>query len=324
MREKLLIAGHDLKFFTLILEELKKSEKYEIKLDEWTGHDIRNISESQKHLEWADIIFCEWGLGNAVWYSNNKLPHQKLFLRMHGQERNTPYYKDFDLDNIDKVITVSPYIYELFSKNTDIPRDKMMVIYNAIDVQSMNKPKEDDYQFNLAIIGFCPVLKRLDLAIEVFEKLWLSDDRYKLFIKGKMPMEYPWLWGQNEEREYYEEIFNKIETSPWKNSVIFEDFGSIDVFLKKIGFVLSMSDFETFHLAPGEGMASGALPVIRNWGGSDLIYPSEYIFETTDEMKDFIERSSVDAMRAKQEKIVKEYAEKFDVVKIAEEIQSVL
>jgi len=158
MKKKLLVAGHDLKFFTLILDELKKSEKYEIKLDEWAGHAIHNISESQMHLEWADIIFCEWGLGNAVWYSNNKLPRQKLFVRMHGQERNTSYYKDFDLDNIDKVITVSPYIYELLNQKITIPRDKMIVIYNAVDVEGLNKPKEDDYQFNLAIIGFCPKL----------------------------------------------------------------------------------------------------------------------------------------------------------------------
>ena len=321
MKKKLLIAGHDLKFFTLILDQLKKSENFEINIDEWSGHAIHNISESQRHLEWADIIFCEWGLGNAVWYSNNKLPHQKLFVRMHGQERNTAYYKDFDLDNIDKVITVSPYIYELLTQKTSIPRDKMTVIYNAVDVENLNILKEDDYQFNLAIIGFCPKLKRLDLAIEVFEKLWMADNRYKLFIKGKMPAEYSWLWEQDEEREYYEEIFNKIEASPWKGSVIFEGFGSIDIFLKKIGFVLSTSDFETFHLAPGEGMASGAIPVIRNWAGSELVYPSEYIFDTPDEMISYIEKLKVG--REQEEQKVKKYVEKhFDVGKIAETIQS--
>jgi len=142
-----------------------------------------------------------------------------------------------------------------------------------------------------------------------------------LFIKGKMPSEYSWLWGQDEEREYYEGIFSKIETSSWKDSIIFEEFGSIDVFLKKIGFVISMSDFETFHLAPGEGMASGAIPVIRNWAGSELVYPNEYIFESTDEMKNYIEKFKI--TRGKKERIVKEYVEEhFDVIKIANLIQS--
>ena len=325
MKKKLLIAGHDLKFFTLILEELKKIKKYEIEIDEWAGHAIHNISESQKHLEWADIIFCEWGLGNAVWYSNNKLPHQKLFVRMHGQERNTSYYRNFDLDNIDKIITVSPYIYEIFNQQTEIPRDKMTVIYNAIDVELLDEPKEHDYEFNLGIIGICPKLKRLDLAVEVFEKLWTTNKRYKLFIKGKMPSEYPWLWKQDEEREHYEEIFKKIESAPWKDSIIFEEFGPINDFLKKIGFVLSTSDFETFHLAPGEGMASGAIPVIRNWSGSELVYPSEYIFETTEEMKKYIEMFNTKAALEKQERIVKDYVKKhFAVTKIADLIQSLL
>ena len=39
----------------------------------------------------------------------------------------------------------------------------------------------------------------------------------------------------------------------------------VGTWLRRIGFILSTSDDESFHLAPAEGMASGAVPVIRSW-----------------------------------------------------------
>jgi glycosyltransferase involved in cell wall biosynthesis len=98
-----------------------------------------------------------------------------------------------------------------------------------------------------------------------------------------MPQEYSWLWNKEEEREYYEAIFNRIEKAPWKDAVIFEGFGDISEWLSKVGIILSTSDFESFHLSPSEGMASGAYPIILNWDGSDTIYPKEYLLSDVEE-----------------------------------------
>ena len=141
MKKKLLIAGHDLKFFTLILQELKKSNKYDIKVDEWKGHAIHDISESQKYLEWADIIFCEWGLGNAVWYSHRKRVDQKLIIRMHSQETRAKYWENFFLGNINEFIVITPYMFEKFHHIFNIPRKKLKMIYNMVETEKYNLPK---------------------------------------------------------------------------------------------------------------------------------------------------------------------------------------
>jgi len=47
--------------------------------------------------------------------------------------------------------------------------------------------------------------------------------------------------------------------------------------LQKIGFLLSTSDDESFHLSPAEGMASRAVPVIRPWPGADEIYDPRWV-----------------------------------------------
>jgi hypothetical protein len=282
---KVVFAGHDLKFAKLIIDYLELTGNYEIRLDQWKGHNVHDEDHSKDCVKWADLVVCEWGLGNAVWYSDNKLPGQKLIVRMHRQEVQTVYPKQFNLDNIEKIIAISPYVYEEFYRVFKLPREKMTMIYNVVDSNMMDQEKEGDSRYNLGFIGMSPKMKRLDLAIDILEKLWQKDSRYKLFIKGKLPQEYPWLWNKEHEREYYEKLFNRINEAPWKSAVVFDGFGSdIPNWLKKIGYVLSTSDFESFHLAPSEGAASGAVPLILKWDGSDTIYPKHFLFNSVDDI----------------------------------------
>ena len=48
--------------------------------------------------------------------------------------------------------------------------------------------------------------------------------------------------------------------------------------------MLSTSDDESFHVAPAEGMVSGAVPVIRHWPGAEAVYDTRWIHETPQEM----------------------------------------
>ncbi len=56
-----------------------------------------------------------------------------------------------------------------------------------------------------------------------------------------------------------------------------------------MGFVLSPSDFESFHMAVGEGMLTGSIPIVWNWDGANEIWPKEYIVNDTNEAKKLIE-----------------------------------
>ena len=199
---RVVFAGHDLKFAKLIIDYLELTGNYEIRLDQWKGHNVHDENHSKECLQWADVIVCEWGLGNAVWYSEHKLPNQKLIVRMHLQEVQTIYPKQFNFINIDKIIAISPYVYEEFYRVFKLPREKMTMIYNVVDTKIMAQDKLEESKFHLGFIGMSPKRKRLDLAVDVLEKLWKKDSRYKLFIKGKLPQEYPWLWNKEHEREY--------------------------------------------------------------------------------------------------------------------------
>lgn len=292
---KLLFAGHDLKFIKMAMDYFEQHPQFDIKIDQWDGHNAHNEKKSQECLNWADVIFCEWGLGNTVWYSNHKLPHQKLIVRMHLQERDTEYPKDFKMDNIDQIIAISPYIYEEFHRVCDIPRDKMTMIYNMIDTEKFDKEKDhDEVSFHLGIVGILPSRKRLDRALNILESLYNHDSRYKLFIKSKRPEEVRWVWSRDDERKYFKEVYDRIEKEPWGKNVIFEGHGSdMDEWFKKIGYVLSTSDFESFHLAPMEGLVGGSIPIVYHWVGAETIYQDDYIFENEKSAVDYIVNEKV-------------------------------
>lgn len=288
---KLVFAGHDLKFIDLAIEYFSNHPQYEVRIDKWSGHNKHDLKESRSCLEWADVIFCEWGLGNAVWYSNNKHKGQKLIVRMHAQEKNTGYYNDFKMYNISKIIVVSPYMFEEFSRICNLPREKMKVISNMIDTDKFNKPKYSDEKlnFNIGIVGIIPSLKRFDIALDLLEELWNKDERYTLYVRSKLPQDVEWLKNREEEQQYYKQLFNRIENARWSKNVVFDKPGhDMDQWFRKIGYVLSTSDFESFHLAPMEGMSSGSIPLIINRIGADTIFPKKYIFNNHIQMADYI------------------------------------
>ncbi|MGX9900573.1 glycosyltransferase [Arthrobacter sp. SA17] len=51
---------------------------------------------------------------------------------------------------------------------------------------------------------------------------------------------------------------------------------------RKIGVVISVSDFESFHLTLPDGAASGAVPASLAWPGADQIYPTTWLHPDED------------------------------------------
>jgi glycosyltransferase involved in cell wall biosynthesis len=101
-----------------------------------------------------------------------------------------------------------------------------------------------------------------------------------------MPWDYAWIWRRPGEPETTDAYLRRIQVSErLRGAVVFDQFGpDVASWLRRVGFILSTSDDESFHLAPAEGMASGAIPVVRSWPGADTIYESRWIHDDPSEM----------------------------------------
>ncbi len=309
MKCTILFNGHDFKFLDPVISHYREKPGFEVLIDSHRAHVITDTDASRKMLEKADTVFCEWALGNAVWYSKNKRKDQKLIVRLHRQELTTSYLNDIEWENVDHLILICPRNLDIILERFPFLKGKTKIIYNPIDCDSFDLPKLYGSEFNLGMIGNAPKLKAPHLAFEILEKLKRIDSRYTLFIKGKQPWEYDWLWRRTEERAYYDAFYARIKNSPCANSVVFDPHGNdIGDWFSKIGFILSTSDLEGSHQAVAEGMASGAVPVIRNWAGSEQLYPDRFIFRNTDEAAALVRKWSSREHYDRECKSVKQFA----------------
>ncbi len=276
------VAGHDLKFFTRLLDYLRSRPDMEIRVDHWAALKAHDEKRSQDLVDWADVIICEWCGPNALWFASHKRTDQRLVVRLHRFELYAAWPKQLDIDAVDQVVCVSPHYTDLTREVTGWPASKVVTIPNWVDDAQLDRAKLPGAEHHLGMIGIAPSRKRLDLALDVLEELRRDDPRFTLFVKSKLPWEYWWIWQKEEERAHYEKVFRRIRRSHLlSGGVVFDSYGrDVASWLRRIGFVLSTSDDESFHLAPAEGMASGAVPALLNWPGAETIYDPRWIHES--------------------------------------------
>jgi glycosyltransferase involved in cell wall biosynthesis len=284
-----LVMSHDFKFFTRILDHLVAVPGIEVEVDRWPGLDDHDAAATLEALERAEVVICEWCGPNAIFASRHKRPGQRLIVRLHRFELDSGYWKQVNIDAVDSIVAVSPYYRERIVEVTGWPDEKVVCIPNWVDNLQLDRPKIQGARFNLGLVGAAPSLKRLDLAFDVLARLREADPRFHLFVKSKMPWEYPWIWAKDEEKQRYAEAFRKLRSDRLAGAVVFDPFGpDVARWFRKIGFILSTSDLESFHLAVSEGMASGAVPVIRPWPGAERIYAGRWLRSDPDAMASFV------------------------------------
>ena len=298
---RVVIAGHDLKFCTPLIEYFRLQPDIEVRVDQWASLGEHDEAVSKELAEWADVVICEWCCPNAVWYSRHKRRGSRLLVHLHRFELYSHYPGQVKIGNVDQVICVSDHYARLTREHTGWPAAKVVTVPNPLDVSQLDRPKLDGAAFHLGMIGIVPSRKRLDLTLDVLEELRRYDDRYLLYVKSGMPWEHWWVWQNPAEREHYSAALRRAQRSPLlRDAVVFDDAGpDVAAWLRRVGYVLSTSDDESFHVAPAEGMASGAVPVIRHWPGAETIYDRRWIRDTPAEMAEFIASlAAPDAWRA--------------------------
>jgi glycosyltransferase involved in cell wall biosynthesis len=285
-RLKVVVAGHDLKFFTALLDYLTSRADMDVRVDHWPALKVHDPERSQEMADWADVVVCEWCGPNALWYAQHKRPGQRLLVRLHRFELYAGWPGRLDIEAVDGVICVSPHYAALTRKITGWPEDKIVVVPNWVDVDQLDRPKLDGAEHHLGFIGMAPSRKRLDRALDVLEELRRDDLRYTLFVKSQLPWDLWWIWQKDEERAHFEQVLRRVRRSrSLAGAVVFDPYKpDVGAWLRRVGFVLSTSDDESFHLAPAEGMASRAVPALLGWPGADTIYDSHWIHADTGAM----------------------------------------
>src|SRR5690606_9815098 len=146
----------DFKFIDPFYSHLKKVG-HSVQRDEWEWGQPKSIARTKNQIKTADIIFCEWGLANAVWHSNNKRVGTKLYIRAHLQEINPRARKfgsQIKIDNVDKVIFVQEEVRLEAIRLWNWPKEKTCVIPNFV-LSDEYRPmhRENTRKIRLGMVG---------------------------------------------------------------------------------------------------------------------------------------------------------------------------
>ncbi|MDO4239603.1 glycosyltransferase [Micrococcus sp.] len=298
---RVVVAGHDLKFAGELLDLLRAHPRVDLRIDAWETLHRHDESASRAHAAWADVVLCEWAGPNAVWYARHKRPGQRLVVRLHMFELRGAWLQDLDLDAVDTLVTVSDHYRDLTVEALGADPARVRVIPNAVSVADLSREPVAGAEFRLGLVGIVPLRKRLDRALDLLRALRAEDDRFTLHVRGRMPWEYRHEWHKPLQREGYLDLFARLGGDPLHRAVAFEPFGAdMGTWLRRMGWVLSPSSVESFHLAPAEGMAAGAIPVIWDRPGAAGVFGADLVHADTDAAARWILELTQDAARRQE------------------------
>jgi glycosyltransferase involved in cell wall biosynthesis len=282
-RRAVLISGYDLRFARELAERLANRTDLDVTVDEWP-HFSRQTKQSEALLGGAESIFADWARHSAVRYSERKRPDQFLAVRLHRYEIEAPYPATIAIDNVDAVVYIAPLMGRRIRDELGWPQEKLVYIPNYVNVDWLDRPKLPEARFALGLVGIEFSIKRFDLALDLLAKVRQVDRRFTLVVRSSQPWGHKFAWARPAERAYTGECFARIEQDPLlRDGVIFDQPGrDMARWFRRIGHVLSTSDVEGCHTAVAEGMASGAVPVVRPWPGAAEVYEPRWVHDDLD------------------------------------------
>jgi glycosyltransferase involved in cell wall biosynthesis len=286
---RLLFAGHEFKFLDALFPFFLMDPRFDVRFDKWEKNRIHEADLSQTLIEWADIVFCEWCSGAAVWYSENISAGQRLIIRLHRFELFSPHPERVEFDSVDRLIVVSDYFKERCATDLGVDRNKIDVLPQFVDCHELDRPKHSWAAQTLGFVGINSFSqKRLDRAVDLLERLRAMDRKWRMRIRSTMPWDLPWIWRDDRQKNSFRAVFAKLAADRDLSDAIIFDLPGPDMaeWYRNVSFIVSTSESEGCHTAVAEGMASGAYPLVLDWPGSRTLYPQAHIAGTVSGLAD--------------------------------------
>jgi Glycosyltransferase len=265
------------KFLEDIIEKIFIIDTYEVK-----KVIVKNYSQMDKAMEWADICWFEWCDGLIAYASNSEISkHKKIICRLHYYEVFTEIINNIKWNRIDNVIFVSDFVKNKFQEKLQIWDDKKnVVIPNGINLDKFKYlPKERGY--NIAFLASIDLRKNPMLVIQYFYEIWKKDNRYHLYFGGDII---------DELLEEY--LIGILKTLKIEKNVHFDgriEREQLNNWFKDKHFIISGSIGEGHPVGIMEAMSCGLKPLIHYFPGVYDFYPKDYVYSSFREFKDIIE-----------------------------------
>ncbi len=283
--------------------------------------EVQDIDQIYEVMKSSDISWFEWCTEMVV--EASKLPKVcKNIVRLHRFEAYNNWPSQVQWENIDMLITVgNSFVKEALLKQVpDVEnRTQLVTVPNGINFDKFKFidkgfPSRDGLQNgtrrpgkNIACVGYLNMRKNPMLLLQCMQKLHYIDPEYKLFFAGT--------FQDAMLEQYIRHIVNALELT---DAVFFDSWqADINSWLQDKDYIVSASIGESQGMGLLEGMACGLKAVIHNFPGASQIFPSEFLFNISEEFCEQILSNTYEPQRYRRF-VEENYSLKKQLLKINE------
>jgi len=225
-------------------------------------------------MKWSDISWFEWCTNLAVIAS--RLPKTcKNIIRLHRYEAYEQWPQQINWANIDILITVGNSFVKntLFNRIPNIGNQTSTVtIPNGVNLEKFTFINRQRGK-NIAFLTNLRMIKNPAFVLQCMQKLHYIDPQYRLFFAGD--------FQDTALKQYLKHMVDALEL---RDVVSFDGWqDDVNSWLEDKHYIVSTSIIESQGMGLLEGMACGLKPVIHNFPGADQIFPSEFLFNISEE-----------------------------------------
>jgi glycosyltransferase involved in cell wall biosynthesis len=260
-------GGDGSRFLNDIIEFIK--QRFEVRI--FDGSTEQQLFELTKS---SDICWFEWCTNLPVFAS--KLPKVcKNIVRLHRYEAYEQWPQQINWSNIDVLITVgNSFVRDALLRS--VPQlqtqPSIVTIPNGVNLEKFPFAERNRGK-NIAFLANLRMVKNPAFVLQCMQKLHYIDPAYRLFFAGTF---------QDAALEQY--LKYMVDALDLRDVVFFDGWqDNIFSWLKDKHYIVSASIIESQGMGVLEAMACGLKPVIHNFPGASQIFPSEFLFNISEQ-----------------------------------------
>lgn len=269
------------------------------------GREATLHRQASAELASADVVFVDWADKGAVWASLVAPPTARLIIRIHSIDALRAWVHLVDWGRVSDLICVSDHIAAVVRGQLGSRLDtvRLHVVPNVVPlVAAAALPRPEQALRTLGMVGWAQRVKDPLWTVELLARLRQHDPAWRLLMIGRDFPARQAVSGQ----EYAARFRQRAMEDDVRDGIEYVDFTEdLAPVLAEVGFVVSSSVRESWPVGPMEGVAAGAVPVIREWpmfsrfGAAAAMYPQDWVVNDVEEAAERVRaHASAEAHRA--------------------------
>lgn len=273
------LGGVDPRFANVIMDPRTFRQIYDVA----RGRPVSLLDRSVvEQLTGAEVVVADWADKGLALASRLVPDDSRLIARVHGVDTLSPWAHLTHWDRVDAVLAPSTHLADALRRTVGPRLDdvEIHVVPNPVDCAAFATQKTPAAQRTLGLVGWAQRVKDATFALEVLALLREQDPTWRLRLVGGDFAQ----TNRAVELEAAQRFRSRLCRRDVAGAVDFVPFTTdVPSEMAEIGWGLSTSLRESFHLGLAEMAASGSVPVVRDWpvyslrGGAATLFPSEWV-----------------------------------------------